>query len=336
MTTPARNNLTAMNYPSLLLSKDNKDVVKHFEDNYVEHFFKHFLALKVPADDIVKFFHKAQVTGADPLKDQIYLIPRNTKVKKDGREEWVTVGTVVFSYHFVESKAVETGEYEGYTIKTGVASYFDPIAGKAKDMLMSECIVTRKGKQYPFTAWWDEYVQTNSYGVTTQWKTKPHLMLEKCAKAGALRSAFPEWLSGAYTQEEMGAIEKDDDAISAEFSRKEEVEKREEIQARIEQKIESAENMDQIEGLLLSLQSQMGELTTGLDLKAKGKAMQEHLGVNKFDDMKKKSLAELTLKNDELKKLLEEKKTRELNKTAEKVGKGSKPSFNLNGETNNA
>jgi phage recombination protein Bet len=339
MTTPAKNNLTAMNYPSLLLSKDNKEVVKHFEDHYVEHFFKHFLALKVPADDIVKFFHKAQITGADPLKDQIYLIPRNTKIKKDGREEWVTVGTVVFSYHFVESKAVETKEYEGYTIKTGVASYFDPIAGKAKDMLMSECIVTRNGKTYPFTAWWDEYVQTNSYGVTTQWKTKPHLMLEKCAKAGALRSAFPEWLSGAYTQEEMGAIEKDDDAISAEFTRKEEVEKKEEIQARIDQKIESADNMDKIEGLLQSIQTQMGTLTTGLDLKAKGKAMVEHLGVNKFDDLKKKSLADLELKDKELKEVLAEKQKREFDEAAKKTGKdpkNTKPTFNLNGDSNNA
>lgn len=299
-------------YSSYLLSKDNPDVQRTFEAVYVEGIFRHFLALKVPADDIVKFFHKAQVTGADPLRDQIFLIPRNVNVKKDGRDNWVTVGTIVFSYHFVESKAVQTNEYEGYTIKTGVAKYFDPILAKEKDMLMSEAVVTRKGKTYPFTAWWDEYVQTNSYGVTTQWKSKPHLMLEKCAKAGALRAAFPEWLSGAYTQEEMGSIEKgDQDAIETTFTQNKEVEKRQEIEERLEQKAIQAENMGEIDSIMDLMKTRMGILTEGKTVAQKGKAMSELLGVNKFEDLKSKSLEELKAKNVSLGQLIEENKKRE-------------------------
>ncbi len=299
-------------FNSYLLSRDNPEVKRNFEEVFVLQTFKHFQALKVPTDDIIKYFHKAQVTGADPLRDQIFLIPRNVNVGKNGKDEWVTVGTIVFSYHFVETKAVETKEYEGYTLKTGVASYFDPISGKAKDMLSCEAIVTRKGKNYPFTAWWDEYVQTNKWGVTSQWKTKPHLMLEKCAKAGALRAAFPEWLSGAYTQEEMGAIEKDEDSvIETTFTQQKELEKVEEIQERIDQKIIQAENMGEIESLMDLMRIRMGILTDGKSIKQKGKMMVELLGVNKFEDLKTKSLDELKAKNVSLGQLIEENKKRE-------------------------
>jgi len=304
-------------YSGYLLSKDNPEVKRNFEAVFVEQTFRHYLALKVPADDIVKFFHKSQVTGADPLKDQIFLIPRNVKVKVGGREEWVTVGTVVFSYHFVETKAVESKEYEGYTLKTGVMSYYDPILAKAKDMLCCEAIVTRKGKQYPFTAWWDEYVQTSSYGVTAQWKSKPHLMIEKCAKAGALRAAFPEWLSGAYTQEEMGSVEKDDSFIETTIAENKEVAKVEEIEERIEKKIIQAENMGEIESLMDLIKTRMGILTEGDTVAKKGKALVELLGVNKFDELKTKSLDELKAKNKNLGQLVEEKKLR------------AKPSFTL-------
>jgi len=304
-------------YASYLLSKDNPEVKRTFEAVYIEQVFRHFLALKVTPDDIIKFFHKAQVTGADPLRDQIYLIPRNVNVKKDGRDNWVTVGTIVFSYHFVETKAVETKEYEGYTLKTGVGKYFDPILAKEKDMLMCEAVVTRKGKTYPFTAWWDEYVQTNSYGVTAQWKSKPHLMLEKCAKAGALRAAFPEWLSGAYTQEEMGAIERGDESIETTFTQEKEVEKVKEIEERIEKKIVQAENMGDIESLMDLMKTRMGILAEGKTVNQKGKMMVDLLGVNKFDELKTKSLDELKAKNVSLGQLIEEEKKRQ------------KPSFKL-------
>lgn len=312
----AKNEIT--NYSGYLLSNDNPEVRRKFENHFVEQTFRHYLALKVPADDIVKFFHKAQVTGADPIKDQIFLIPRNVNVGKNGKDEWVTVGTVVFSYHFVETKAQESGQYEGYTVKTGVMSYFDPIEGKAKDVLGCEAVVMRNGKSYPFTAWWPEYVQTNKWGVTAQWKGKPHLMLEKCAKAGALRAAFPEWLSGAYTQEEMGAIENEGtDVIETTLAENKEVKKSEEIKERIEQKIIQAENMGEIEGLMEKIRVVLGELTEGETAVTKGLAMFNNLGVSKFEDLKKKSLDELKMGLSKIEELLREKRIR------------AKPSFKL-------
>lgn len=319
------NQLTkAQDYASLLLPSDNSEVVRKFEAAYVEQQFRHYLALKVPVVDITTWFHKAQITGANPVLNQIFLIPRNVKVKRNGREEWETVGTVVFSYTFIELKAQQSGQYEGVITETGPDDYFDPILGQAKKMLRSRATVSRNGHKFTFTAWWDEYVQTNQYGVNAQWKGKPHMMLEKCAKAGALRAAFPEWLAGAYAEEEMGAIEKDDSAIEAQFSLNDQIDKAEKIQENIQKKLESAEDMDKISGTIDLIKSEMSTLTEGADLTAKGKAMKEHLGVSRFDDLNKKTLAELELILGKVKAINIEKIGR-ANKKAETTAKATTP-----------
>jgi phage recombination protein Bet len=295
-------------YSQHLLSKENKDVVKFFEESYVENQFRYYLSLKVPVEDIIKFFHKAQVTGADPLRDQIYLIPRQTKVNN----QYVTVGTVVFSYHFVEEKAVQTKEYQGYTEEFAVDEYFNPVTSESNKELRCTVIVKRNGHDYPYTAWWPEYVQSTSYGVTMQWKSKPRIMLRKCALAGALRAAFPEWLSGVYTQEEMGSIEKDDETIEAEFSRHQEVKKVNETKERIQSKIHSTENVEVISGLMDLIKEDMSKATRDIKtIEEKGRAMFEILGVRKFDELKNKSVEELKAKSDSLKDFLKEKESRE-------------------------
>lgn len=76
-----------------------------------------------------------------------------------------------------------------------------------------------EGWQVPLmlTASFDEYVGRKSNGeVNQQWRTKPATMIRKVALVQALREAFPEDLSGMYTQEEKAVDDLPIEAIPAE------------------------------------------------------------------------------------------------------------------------
>lgn len=74
-----------------------------------------------------------------------------------------------------------------------------------------------KGQRIPYSASarWSEYVQTKKDGNPNQiWATKPYIMLGKCAEALALRKAFPDELSGMYSDEEMGQADNETTVIA--------------------------------------------------------------------------------------------------------------------------
>lgn len=297
--------------PTTLLLKGD-DVKRTFEKEWLIRLFaKH---KDIPQSDVLLFLHKAQLTGANPILDQIYLIERKVKVSEYGQQDrWEKRGTVVFSYQFLNAKANETGEFHGYKIVTGPKKRFNPFAKAGEEMreeLCATCTVTRNGHEFSYDAWWSEYAQDNH-----QWKSKPYLMLEKCAFAGALRRAFPEALSGIYIEDEMK--EEDLDADIDKRRKNEAIEttanKVEERNEEISRKLASADDVDRIDATLALIKSGMSSLTSGLDLTAKGKAMVEHLGVNKFDDLKTKSLEELELKQKNIQAIIEEKISREMN-----------------------
>lgn len=53
------------------------------------------------------------------------------------------------------------------------------------------------------TAYWDEYVVINKWGLGDNWKKMGRIMLAKCCEAALLRKAFPDALGGLYSQDEM-------------------------------------------------------------------------------------------------------------------------------------
>lgn len=60
------------------------------------------------------------------------------------------------------------------------------------------------------SAFYEEYVQTTKEGSpNSMWRKYPHVMLAKCAESLALRKAFPNDLSGVYTDVEMGTDDAD-------------------------------------------------------------------------------------------------------------------------------
>jgi phage recombination protein Bet len=309
-----------INYSQFLL-KDN--VKRSFEENYLKMLFEKHRDL--PKSDIIEFIHKAQQVGANPSLNQIFLVERNAKVGY----EWKKVGTVVFSYNFIQAIANQTGQYEGYTMKTGIVEKFDATTFESRKMLASECVVKRNGREFPYTAYFDEYVQTREDKTTGKnipsgvWASKPYMMLEKCALSGALRRAFPEALSGLYCEEEMEAVTNELDklsetkAIEAEAIVK--VEKKEEVVKRIN------ENKEDKEIRLSHLKGLLGSLTQGASLNEKMTALNDICGVKKFDDLKSKSIDDINFFIEKIDGIINENNLRE----AKKVKSVSDVSFKL-------
>jgi len=73
-------------------------------------------------------------------------------------------------------------------------------------LVSATCTIYRKDCTHSFknTAHYTEYATTNRDGkITYMWQAKGHIMLGKCAKAAALRDAFPAELGGVYVSEEF-------------------------------------------------------------------------------------------------------------------------------------
>jgi phage recombination protein Bet len=132
------------------------------------------------------FINQAVRTGLDPLARQIYSVPRG-----DGR----TIQTGIDGYRLI---AQRTGEYAGsddavYDTET------ETNPGRATVTIWR--FVAGERCAFTATARWTEYKP--AAGQDHMWKKMPYLMLAKCAEALALRKAFPQELSGIYTDAEM-------------------------------------------------------------------------------------------------------------------------------------
>jgi len=145
--------------------------------------------------DLAFFFHQAQRTGLDPFARQIYMINRG------GR--W-GIQTSIDGFRII---AQRSGQYAGQT-----APYWCGEDGVWKDVWLSNTAPTAAKigvyrTNFTEPTWavarWESYAVLNN----PIWKKMPDVMLAKCAESLALRKAFPNDLSGIYTDEEMSQVD---------------------------------------------------------------------------------------------------------------------------------
>lgn len=157
-------------------------------------------------DELKLFLYTASRTGLDPLTKQIHFVKRYDS--KLGKE----VGAIQTGIDGYRAIAERTGTLAGID-----DAVFDDEIGANPNKASVTVYRLVNGERVAFTASarWAEYVSSykdrtsGQLKLSPMWAKMPYLMLGKCAEALALRKAFPNDLSGIYTNEEMQQADKE-------------------------------------------------------------------------------------------------------------------------------
>lgn len=156
-------------------------------------------------DELALFIGQAKRTGLDPFSRQIYAVFRYDK-RLGG--EVMTVQTAIDGFRSI---AERTGRYAGKT-----ATYWCGKSGRWKETWLAADghphaakvtvakIIEGNAYETSAVAHWREYVVPES----PFWRDMPANQNAKVAEALALRQAFPNDLSGLYTDDEMGQADR--------------------------------------------------------------------------------------------------------------------------------
>lgn len=156
-----------------------------------------------PFEDLLYFLHFCHKTGLDPVAKQIYAIYRwDTRL---GREK-MTIQTSIDGLRLVAERTGHYGGQDDIKFTPEDESSKNPTRATATVYKVNE--KTGERMAVVATARWNEFVQTKKTKDGKEvfigmWETMPYHQLGKCAEALALRKAFPNELSGVYTDDEI-------------------------------------------------------------------------------------------------------------------------------------
>ncbi len=186
----AATDITALARPNEAISADRVDLVKRT------------ICKGATDDELVMFVETANRLKLDPFARQVFAVKR---WDRDAGREVMSIQVSIDGFRLV---AERTGKYAGqlgpfWTAdgKEWLEVWLDRDPPRA-----AKVGVLRSDFKAPLwgVATWEQYKQTKrDGGLTSMWAKMGPLMLAKCAESLALRRAFPNELSGVYTQEEM-------------------------------------------------------------------------------------------------------------------------------------
>lgn len=152
--------------------------------------------------ELALFVRTCERLRLDPFAKQIHFVKRwDSALKRD-------VGAAQTSIDGFRVVAERTGEYEGQTEPEwcGDDGVWRPVWLHDDPPAAARVGVHRRGLRGPIwgIATYRSFVQTTREGTpAAMWRRMPDVMLLKCAEAQALRKAFPNDLSGIYTDDEI-------------------------------------------------------------------------------------------------------------------------------------
>jgi phage recombination protein Bet len=165
------------------------------------------------SDEFELFVMQCERTGLDPLARQIYLIERSAK---DANGNWIKKYDIQISIDGYRLVAQRSGEYEGQSgpFWCGTDGQWVDVWLNAYPPSAAKVGVWRRGFREPVwgVAKYEEYAQLKKDGKPNMmWAKMPANQLAKCAESLALRKAYPQELSGLYTDIEMEQAEQAQD-----------------------------------------------------------------------------------------------------------------------------
>lgn len=161
---------------------------------------KNTVAKGLDDNEFALFTYNCHRQGIHPLDG--LLVPIKRKDTDSGNFKLTFVTTV----DLLRSRAADTNEYAGSD--DAIFQYREPAVNPQEALVTVWRFVQGVKCSFSATARWSEYYPGDKQGF--MWKTKPHVMLGKCAEGLALRKAFPKQLAGLYLEEELQQQESGD------------------------------------------------------------------------------------------------------------------------------